>query len=451
MSAATRYQRALDRLAAIPAGMRYEVGEQRIAFLCQILVYLGFDQLTGTIIRVAGTNGKGSTSAMTGQVLQAAGYSVGVFSSPFLFEVTEEINYNGTMIGQEAFADALERLETVLDEHDLTLTGDISEFEATFLVAMAFYIKQNPDYLVLEVGLGGEFDATNAVPRSDYAIFTRIGLDHTQILGDTVTKIAQTKMNMIRPGETVVNYANQRPAVNQVLETIASQRHNPVVSASAVTLTKVDRQADATYIDLTVKDVTITNLALKLRGEYQLENLKTVVALWYYWTHAKHLPISEDDLKAGIANSQIAGRFEVLRTKPNYFIVDGAHNPDGIGALIDTLNRNFADYRKVLIVGFLADKDTVRLVQDLAALSDTAFIVTTPANEERQLQADQLYDQLTKFVDARQVVSIPDPVEAVNYANQHFQDANDVIVGTGSFYLVKEVIRAVRALPENPS
>jgi dihydrofolate synthase / folylpolyglutamate synthase len=438
------YQQALAILESIPAGMKYKEEIDRVAFLRQIIGWLGFDRLSSKVMRLAGTNGKGSTGKMVTNFLVASGLTVAGFNSPHLFEIREEITWNGDAIAEADFAQAFFDLLAVLDNHGVNLLTEISSFEASFLTAMAFYIRQNPDYLVLEAGLGGELDATNAIPRSDYTILTRIGMDHMRILGDNLTTIAQTKVRMVREGETIISYASQRPEVDEVVTEIAQERGNRVFSVTMVELNQVAESGTKRTVAVTVGGQEIKDIHLGLQGSYQLGNLQTAIATWQVLSQidgVSQIPLAA--LKSGIATAHMPGRFEYLQEEPRPVIVDGAHNVDGINALIETVQGSFANRRKVLIVGFLADKDTLTCVQDLCALNDTTFIVTTPDNQDRQLAAEDLYQEFLKFTDAKRVLTIVNPAQATQYALEHFDQENDVILATGSFYLVKEVIKAV--------
>ncbi|MFR5420560.1 MAG: bifunctional folylpolyglutamate synthase/dihydrofolate synthase [Oscillospiraceae bacterium] len=326
-------------------GVEWRGSRPGLSRVRELLHRLGDPQDGLQFVHIAGTNGKGSTAAMLASILRAAGYTTGLFTSPYLERFAERMQVNGAPVPDAEFAAVCQTLQPCIAAMDDPPT----EFELVTAAAMLWFRRRGCDVVVLEVGLGGRLDATNVIAAPACAVITNIGLDHTEILGGTLAQIAREKAGILKPGTCAVSYP-QAQEVRSVLREICAQRGIP--------LTEVDVSAIVPLTD-SVDGQTFTyrgaEYALPLLGAHQLRNaavaLETVAAL-----RARGWRIPDAAVHAGLAQVRWPARFELLRRAP-WFVLDGGHNPQCAQTVADNLARYFPGRRITLLVGVLADKD----------------------------------------------------------------------------------------------
>lgn len=373
-------------------------------------------------IHVAGTNGKGSVCTMLSYILQHSGLKTGLFISPYITEFRERIQINNTPIAEETLTDAVEYYCPILRE--LNDQGVIiTEFE--FLTAVAFYIFKEAgcDIVVCETGMGGLLDSTNLIRRPLCAVLTRIDLDHTAILGDTIEEIAAQKCGIIKDDSVTVTAAQNSRAM-AVIKDAAAEKHNPLFLGESVFLQNIRHTRDGIYFDNVG-----TEMFLPLVGEHQLDNLCcalcTVTALQMRYD----LPITANSIRDGLAEVKHPARFERLRETPAV-ILDGAHNKNGLEAFARAVRAYYPEGDKTLIVGMLADKDNASLSQ-LRGLFTR--VIAVDVDNPRALPADQLARQIADL--SEQIEVIPDPKAAFDKALAY---GDDIFI-CGSLYLAGEI------------
>lgn len=378
-------------------------------------------------VHITGTNGKGSTCAMVASVLRQAGYRTGLYTSPYIVRFNERMQINGEMIPDDELCAITEELKPLAD----SVFEQPTEFEMVTAIALAWFARRQCDIVVCEVGMGGEFDATNVIPAPEAAVICNIGLDHTEVLGDTLEKIAATKSGIIKPGCDAVLY-RATPGVEAVVE----QRCRDV----GATLRLVDFDALHLHersLEGQVFDFGgLTGLRLPLLGEHQLHNAAvalTTLAL----LQERGWRISEADIRQGLAHVSWPGRFQIIRRDP-LFLIDGGHNPQCIQALA----RNITDYLPgralTVLTGVLSDKDYHCMYRDVADHA-SAFITVTPDNP-RALTAQELAGYLGSF--GKPVTACNTVAEGVRTAIQH-AGRDGTVLCYGSLYLLGDVIHAV--------
>lgn len=307
---------------------------------------LGEPQNFYRTIHVAGTNGKGSVSAMLAEMLKASGLKVGLFTSPHLESYCERIRINGANIPESDFAELIFRVKAC----DVPAT----HFEALTAAAFLYFKEQAVDAAVIEVGLGGLYDSTNVITPA-LSIITNVALDHENILGD-LDGIARNKAGIIKPKVPCVTGATGRPL--ELIRAVAAEKNAP--------LYEVTEPAD---------------VAMNLRGEYQRMNAAIAIRA------AQVLKLSEAAITTGLKRVQWAGRFEVFETVAGTVVIDGAHNPDGALALRRSLDAAFPSGRRVWLFGVLKDKDFATMIKILFR-PDDAVIVTPPQSERAASTAE---------------------------------------------------------------
>lgn len=356
----------------------------------ELLNRLGDPQKQLRFVHVAGSNGKGSTCAMLERILREAGYRTGLFPSPYIEDFRERIQVNGEMITEEALCEITELVRKEAD----AMEDHPSQFELVTAIGMVYFVREKCDMVVLEVGLGGEFDATNVIDAPEIAAITHIGLEHTEYLGDTLAKIAQTKSGIIKEGADVVLYEND-PEVMEVVEKVCREKNCPLHIAEYGRIRPLEvslegqtfmwrpssRQADS--MRETVNSRPAENmrepvtLRLSLLGEYQLHNAATVLTC-VEALRGRGFAIPQEAVEKGLAQVEWPARFEVLCREP-LFILDGGHNPQCAEALAQSLEAVLPDARGkiVFLTGVLADKDYGKIIDHIAPYA-REFVCVTP-------------------------------------------------------------------------
>ncbi len=437
------YQAALSYILSftdyekVPAFL-YRADNFDLRRMVELLDRLGNPYLTSPAIHIGGTKGKGSTAAMIASALSAAGYRTGLYTSPHLHTFRERITVDGEMITEEEFSALTEKLQPEIDEVNRRHNyGEITTFEILTALAFAFFMERRVDFQVLEVGLGGRLDATNVVmPR--IAVITSISLDHAEVLGDSLAKIAGEKAGIIKPGALVIS-APQPKEVACVIEEVC--RHNGVSLITVgrdVTWRKLKSDLSGQFLEVKGKAGS-HKLIIPLLGEHQLENAAVAVAA------LEALDIGVKDIARGLAQVQWPGRLEILRHEP-LFLADGAHNADSANRLRETIEKYLHFDRLILILGASSDKDISGIVGELAPLSSLAIV--TRSRHPRALEPALLLEELEKQVVKGEVAeSVSSAVErALEMAGPR-----DLICATGSLFVAAEAREYIRCFLVSPT
>ena len=390
-----KIEKALERCGMF--GMK--PGLDSIGAICS---RLGNPQDALRIVHVAGTNGKGATCALIESSLRAAGFSTGRYTSPHLVSLNERFMLNGAPVSEES-----------LDEAYASLPGPegLTYFELLTATAFELYRREKVDWLVLETGLGGRLDATNIVKRPEVCVITRIGLDHCDWLGGTLREIAAEKGGIIKDGVPVVLGAMPEEA-REVLERIAKERNAPCIYAP----------------DL-IKETEIPE-GFALAGKFNRENALTALAA------LKVLGVGRDAIERGFASVVWPGRFQKIVKGDRRFIVDGAHNPPAMRALVDSLKEDVMPVNAV-ICGFCGDKDVAANLELLREIADRGIAV--PIRNPRSLSAEATAKLMRDvgFADVRSCESLEDALSL----------ALDGTVVCGSLFLAGETLQLLNAAP----
>lgn len=400
----------------------------RLAPLRAALETLGHPDQAMTIIHIAGTNGKGSTAHMLSHLLQGHGFKLGLFTSPHLYTERESIQINGRMIDKAAFSSLLERVNS-------QVADNFSQFELVFLIAMTYFAEQDCDYVVLECGLGGELDATNAIAHSDYAVFTKIARDHTAMLGNTLSEIAKTKSGIMRPHQKVVVGPEQD---SEVVDQLKGQQEDQADSQWFYQdHSQVTWQAHSENYCLRLLDGQEVTVDLALRGSFQCENLSTAMLCYQVWLEDHDLVFDSNLVDQALSGWQLPGRFECLSEDPP-IVLDAAHNPAAIAELRVTLQARFPNQRLTIVCAFLKDKAVNDLVACLSHL-EADFIVTEADFPSRRLPATDLAEVFSDY--GINVAIQVNAHQAFEQAKQHSQASNpkQPVIVLGSFHLIKTI------------
>ncbi len=388
---------------------------------------------------VAGTNGKGSVTAMLSSVLQASGYRTGMYISPYLEDFRERISIQGQMIPKDRLVEVAGRVRAtvgqILDEG----YDQPTEFEIITAAAFLYFARERCDYVALEVGLGGRFDATNVITPA-VSVITTISLDHTDRLGNTLDKIAFEKAGIIKPGIPVVTGAIEALPFS-VIDQVARENGCRLVtvgqrgSNAHVIWEEKSRSLESQVINVFGPDFEYRDLKIPLMGRHQQQNAAITVAAIEAAAASNRTPLYLDSkaVSAGIAKTVWPARFEIMSKKP-LVIIDGAHNPAGTKVLSEAM-KNVPRNKLICVYGILGDKSYKEATSFIAPICDE-IIVTTP-DTPRALDPKILKTEIEKHSNhKRQVVSVvPDYNEAFDLAWEKAGE-EDVILCCGSFYLI---------------
>ncbi|MBQ9760331.1 MAG: bifunctional folylpolyglutamate synthase/dihydrofolate synthase [Clostridia bacterium] len=400
-----------------------------------LLAALGDPQDSLRFIHVAGTNGKGSVCAMLDSILCAAGYRTGRYTSPFIRVFNERICIGGEPIGDALLAELTEEVKAAVDRTE----NVYCEFELITAIGFLAFVRESVDVVVLEVGLGGRFDPTNVIKAPLLSIITGIDFDHTQLLGNTLQKIAAEKAGIIKEGCPCV-YGGGKASVGRILSLIATQRNAPLCAVDHRKFNLRSMTLEETCFDFG----ELEELRLGLLGSHQITNVQTVMtALEVLATRG--LEIGENAIRRGLATVKWPARFEKLNDSP-MVIYDGAHNPQGVRALIKSLDIYFPEQTVNILTGVMADKDYGEMVEMLKPVAEHAFVVTPPENP-RALDAKEyasIFERNRISADAYGSLA-----EGVRAALEDCKRREVPLVCLGSLYLYRPLTDAIgQALKE---
>ena len=393
----------------------------------ELLRRLGNPEKKLKFVHIAGTNGKGSTAAMTASILRKAGYKTGLYTSPYIYRFNERIQVNGQQIPDEDVAKVTEYVKQFAE----TMEEKPTEFELVTAIGFEYFARQNCDIVVLEVGMGGALDSTNVIDTPEVAVITNIGLDHTDYLGDTVEKIAETKSGIFKENGHAVVYRGTA-GVEEVFERVCAERNVSLNKADFDSLVLRSHSLEGQVFDCGGRK----ELFLPLLGDHQLHNASVVLSIA---DTLKEIgwKITEENIRDGIRDVSWPGRFDIVGRNP-LFIIDGGHNPQCIDALVVNI-RDYLKNRKIIaLTGVLADKDYGEMYRPMMPYIQE-FVCITPPNP-RKLEASELAQHLRRVgATATPCETIPQGVQlAIEKAGE-----DGVVLCFGSLYTIGDIRNAL--------
>jgi dihydrofolate synthase/folylpolyglutamate synthase len=403
---------------------------------------LGDPQKSYRVIHITGTNGKTTTTRIIERILRELGLRTGRFTSPHLVRLNERMAIDGEPVGDQQMAEVWADIEPILAlvDAELEAAGDtkLTFFEALAVLGFAVFADAPVDVLVLEVGMGGEWDSTN-VADGDVAVFTPISIDHAERLGNTVAEIAKTKSGIIKAGAIVVSSAQPAEALEVIEAKSASIAERIAVYGRDFEV--LDVEPDVAGQRFSVKTLTseYRDLFLPLHGEYQAENAALAISAVEAFFGASNR-LFDDVLRVAIADSTSPGRLQVVSRNP-LTILDAAHNPGGAEVLARAMKKSFGAPETVAVVSILADKDATALLE---ALDETAktFIITQ-SSSPRAITVDELAQLARNVFGAERVKTAESALTAMTLARREVAD-NGAILVTGSITLVGDVLKNIQ-------
>lgn len=369
---------------------------------------IGNPQYELKCIHVGGTNGKGSTTNYLRSILQAAGYKVGTFTSPHLIEHNDRIRINDHNISDQELLEYGNKYDSFWQEHKLSM------FEIDMFISVDYFLRNNVDFVIYEVGLGGRLDATNIILPL-VSVITNIGYDHTEFLGDTYEKIAAEKAGIIKEGKPLFTTEKKKECL-EVFQSFCTRLHSPLVQ-----VIPEGYEMKSTGIEFTYKN---QSYCLDTLAKYQVNNATLAVSVIQYLKESKQIMITEEQIKTGL-DTQWKGRFEIVQNNPTV-IIDGAHNEAGVQALVDSI-KNLPKPRCIVFTA-LRDKEYHKMVQLL--LENCEELIVTEFDFYRAQSAEKIAGDFP-------VTIKKDFIEAIQYAKQKY--SNGTVIITGSLYFISDV------------
>lgn len=400
-------------------------GLERIGELCE---RLGHPENKLKFIHVAGTNGKGSTSAMLDSVLRAAGYKTGLYTSPYIRVFNERMRVNGKNISDSELASLTEYIKPIADG----MEDKPTEFELITALAFEYFARHNCDVVILEAGMGGRLDSTNIINTSVLSIITGIALDHTAFLGDTVEKIAFEKAGIIKPLIPVI-FGGTDDSAEAVIRDKADELGSMFKTVDYSALLVKDMSLDGTVFDFG----KYQDLKISLLGSYQPRNAAIVVSAVDV-LRENRFEISDAALKEGLSSAEWQGRFEILSREP-LIIFDGAHNPQGIEAAVESIAFYFRSQKVALVTGVLRDKDYTYIARKLSTVASAAFTFTP--DSPRALDSKEYASVLSSA--GISAISCDSVSSALDKAKEYAKANSCPVICAGSLYAYAEIIENV--------
>ena len=390
-----------------------------------IMELLGDPQKKMHFVHVAGTNGKGSCSAMTESILRHAGYRTGLFTSPHLIRFNERMQVCGVQITDDELAEIMTEVVAANDQ----LEEKVNWFEIVTAAGLLWFYKQKCDIVVLEVGVGGEFDGTNVIDVPDVAVMMNIGLDHTGQLGDTVEKIATTKSKIIKENGTAVIYRGKE-SVEKVIEDRCAEVNARLVKADFDSIVLVSENSFQQTFDVGERK----NIQIPLIGEHQRKNTSVVLSVIDV-LREKGFEISEEDVYEGLKNVTWPARMQVLQKDP-LFILDGGHNPQCVEAVMASLDDLVSSGQKLVFMsGILKGKDADEMIKSLSEQSKD-FVFVAPETHRAQTADDLSAIALAFGCNTTVCSTVPEAIQtSISLAG-----TDGIVCCVGSLYLAGEVL-----------
>ncbi|MCW1949248.1 MAG: Mur ligase family protein, partial [Candidatus Shapirobacteria bacterium] len=435
----TNYSQALSYLRrSVPSGSKRFPGSLGLDRQKEILRRLNNPQDKIKTIHIAGTSGKGSTASYLSSLLVGQGFNVGLTVSPHLLDVRERFQINNQLISQKEFVIYLNQIIPVIEEVKKTNFGKPTFFE--ILIALAFYIfhQKQVDYAVVETGLGGLSDGSNVINSSNkVVVLTKIGLDHTNILGPNLTTIATQKAGIIHPHNPCFSI-HQTNSVKQVFDQAATQNQTIINYISRQNISHVQSQNFNLIYDFSFQGLSLKSLIVNSIGLYQTENSALALSVVKFLSDRDKFVLDIKNIYQSIFDCHFSGRADIQKIKQKTLILDGAHNPQKMRSLVKSLKLFFPGQKFTFLLAFKQRKDFSKMIKMILPIADqvvlTKFKVTSQDMiqlSQPQLSLNRLFTRLNFF----NFKNISDQSEALNFV----LTSNNPIVVTGSLYLLGEI------------
>lgn len=437
------FSQILDYLQdKIPArGKEKFPGERGIQRMREFLERLGNPHIDYPSIHITGTSGKGSTAQFCARILQAARLHTGLHVSPHLENLRERIVVDGEMIPEADFTKLVEQMKPVIEGMKVTELSSPSYFEILVAAAFSYFSQQKVDAAVVEAGLGGRFDGTNVLS-SSVSVITNVGLDHTQVLGNTKEEILTDKMQIIKAGNTTAVTGLTDGGLLEILRRHCLEKEVRLLELGRdFGVEQVRVSNGAVYFDFWSNELRIKEIKLPTPADYQAENAAVALAAGWELLKAQNKSPSETQIRSAFDNASFPGRFEIINQDP-LLILDGAHNPDKMAALVKSLQAAYPGQKFSVVFGLKKNKAAYSILKALEPvvieLLVTEFHQSIDLGLNLQYPASELLEVAEKTLQVPMQL-IPDSHQAYLTAIEKAKATGSSVLVTGSLYLVGEL------------
>lgn len=418
----------------------------KFARVSELATRMGNPQNQIHVIHVAGTSGKGSTSFVISKLLTALGKKTGLSISPHVYDIRERTQINNDILSERVFLDYVEEIVEVVESMRDTEYGLPSFFEVMIVLAYYVFYKEGVDYAVMETGLGGRLDASNVATSQDkIAVLTRIGLDHTDVLGKTLSAIASQKADIIHEGNIVVSI-KQRPEAMPVVE--ARARHSKTrvnVVTPGKTFHICKDNPGVSMFDFDYKDVSMKKIELSLSGEFQVENTSVALSTVYEAALRDGFDFNEEIVRNTLRLLVNPGRFDEMEIDGKKVIIDGAHNPQKMSAFIKSLKKKYPEEQFDFLIAFKHGKDFSGMLKYIVPHASRIYATEFVLSEQVEvMKADTTEDIERVLKNKFHFTDIRSEKKASQAFKIACKDTSTTLVVTGSLYLVSELYRELR-------
>lgn len=411
----------------------------------RLVELLGNPQEKIKVIHVAGTSGKGSTSYLVSVLLQACGFSTGLYIKPHILDIRERFQINNAFLSEEKFIFYVNQVIPFVEEIEKTDLGMPTYFEIN--VALAYYIfyKEKIDYAVIETGLGGLYDGTNVVEnKNKFFVISKIGFDHTEILGNTYKEIAFQKAGIIKPFNQGISIGQQTDAENVIAQKVEEKNALMQWLRLHKNISNIHFENDKTVFDFRFGNIKLDNLHLGLLGTYQAENVSLALATAILISKRDNFKLDFENMRKVLNTAHLPARFELREKCGKTLIIDGAHNPQKIEAMLETLDRLYPNKKFDFLVAFKKEKDIHEIIRQLLEKANHITVTSYFTKNQEVIAISEDLDKIEKnfkefgFTD---YTIIPDSKNALEYG---LDKSKKMLIITGSMYFISELYSTLK-------
>lgn len=418
------------------------IGLKRAKFFMKLL---GNPQNKLRVIHIAGTSGKGSTAHLTSHILQSQGFSVGLSISPHVFDIRERMQINNSLPSEKLILKYFNQILPVILQMEKTKYGMPTFFEINVALAFFMFTQEKLAYAVMETGLGGTLDATNTVSsKNKLCIITKIGLDHTEILGKTISKIASEKAGIIGARNTVISYQLSVTALNVIKSRCEEKNSELHIPKPKKSFSVISSTSNETVFDFSFEDANLKNIKLGLVGTHQAENCSLAVACLTLLSKRDKFKINEENLRNALEKIRIAGRMEILKIGKQTVIVDGAHNPQKMQALTESLAKIYPEQKFTFLVAFKKGKDFQEIIEKILPLADKIFLTQFSTSGMDNHWSSIGSEEISAFLKSKNFKNFSIIQNKRADILKNIRASKKPVVITGSLYLISSICPFLR-------
>jgi len=434
------YNQAIDYLhTTIPSNKNKYPGNIGLLRQKEILHLLGDPQNKIKAIHIAGTSGKGSTAFYIYSLLISHGFKVGLTISPHLIDIRERFQINNTLISKKEFINTLNQIIPIINSIDLKKFGKPTFFEIINALAFSIFYQKKVDYMVVETGLGGLIDGTNAITSSDQiCVFTKLGLDHTSVLGKNISSIAFQKAGIIHPKNPVFSINQIKVAQSVFLKQAQTNQTSVNYILPQKNFKNIKTNSDYLKYNFSFNDLKIRDLKIKSLALYQVENSALALSVVSFLSKRDNFLLDESKIRRTFLSSSFPGRMDIIHFNNKQIILDGAHNPQKMMALVRSIKNSFPDKKFTFLIAFKQRKDFSKMLKMIIPIANQIILTKFKVASDYMIQLSQSQTSLVKIfkkLNFSDFKYIPDKSLALDAV----LNVNHPVIITGSLYLLSEI------------